>query len=81
MGALGTFCRHPSNVLLGRMGVEKHERTCGALRICVSGRIADPRPSRKAAEAAVRTLIRWAGDDPAATAFDTPARVVRAYEE
>lgn len=41
-----------------------------------------PRPSRAEAEAAVRTLIRWAGDDPMrAGLLDTPARVVRAYEE
>ncbi len=43
----------------------------------------DPdRPSRKEAEAAVRTLIRWAGDDPLREGLlDTPARVVRSYEE
>jgi len=41
-----------------------------------------PSPSRAEAEAAVRTLIRWAGDDPLrAGLHDTPARVVRAYEE
>lgn len=41
-----------------------------------------PRPSRAEAEAAVRTLLRWAGDDPAREGLrDTPARVVRAYEE
>jgi GTP cyclohydrolase I len=40
------------------------------------------RPSRAEAEAAVRTLLRWAGDDPAREGLlDTPARVVRAYEE
>ena len=40
------------------------------------------RPSREEAEAAVRTLIRWAGDDPRARDLvDTPARVVRSYEE
>ncbi len=40
------------------------------------------RPSRSEAEEAVRTLIRWAGDDPAREGLlDTPARVVRAYEE
>lgn len=40
------------------------------------------RPSRAEAEAAVRTLIRWAGDEPAREGLhDTPARVVRAYEE
>jgi GTP cyclohydrolase I len=41
-----------------------------------------PRPSRQDAEAAVRTLIRWAGDSPAREGLaDTPARVVRAFEE
>jgi GTP cyclohydrolase I len=40
------------------------------------------RPSRQEAEAAVRTLIRWAGDDPQREGLrDTPARVARAYEE
>ncbi len=40
------------------------------------------RPSRVEAEAAVRTLIRWAGDDPDREGLvGTPARVVRAYEE
>lgn len=39
-------------------------------------------PSREEAEAAVRTLIAWAGDDPAREGLrDTPARVARAYEE
>ena len=40
------------------------------------------RPSREQAEDAVRTLIRWAGDDPAREGLtDTPRRVVEAYEE
>jgi GTP cyclohydrolase I len=40
------------------------------------------RPSRGEAENAVRTLIRWAGDDPTREGLrGTPARVVRAYEE
>src|SRR5215813_11154216 len=40
------------------------------------------RPSRAEAEAAVRTLIRWAGDEPDREGLDgTPARVARAYEE
>lgn len=44
--------------------------------------VEDLRPSRAQAEAAVRTLIRWAGDDPAREGLlDTPARVVKAYEE
>src|SRR5258708_24601857 len=40
------------------------------------------RPSREAAEAAVRTLIAWAGDDPSREGLiDTPRRVLSAYEE
>jgi GTP cyclohydrolase IA len=40
------------------------------------------RPTRAQAEEAVRTLIRWAGDDPGREGLrDTPGRVVRAYEE
>jgi GTP cyclohydrolase IA len=40
------------------------------------------RPSRAEAEEAVRTLIRWAGDDPAREGLlTTPSRVARAYEE
>ena len=42
----------------------------------------DGRPSRDEAEKAVRTLIQWAGDNPDREGLlDTPARVVRAYEE
>ncbi len=40
------------------------------------------KPSREEAEAAVRVLLQWAGDDPSRDGLiDTPARVVRAYEE
>ena len=40
------------------------------------------RPRRAEAEAAVRTLIEWAGDDPDREGLKgTPERVVRAYEE
>jgi GTP cyclohydrolase I len=40
------------------------------------------RPSRAEAEAAVRTLLRWAGDDPDREGLtDTPKRVARAYED
>jgi GTP cyclohydrolase I len=40
------------------------------------------KPSRNEAEAAVRTLLRWAGDEPDRQGLvGTPARVVRAYEE
>jgi GTP cyclohydrolase IA len=40
------------------------------------------RPSREEAEAAIRVLLRWAGDDPAREGLrDTPSRVARAYQE
>ncbi|MGL4494335.1 MAG: GTP cyclohydrolase I FolE [Beijerinckiaceae bacterium] len=40
------------------------------------------RPSRAEAENAVRTLIRWACDDPAREGLlDTPKRVAKAYQE
>ena len=40
------------------------------------------RPSREDAENAVRTLLRWAGDNPDREGLlDTPARVARAYEQ
>lgn len=41
-----------------------------------------PRPTREQAEAAVRTLIAWAGDDPTREGLiDTPKRVAKAYGE
>ncbi len=41
-----------------------------------------PRPSRAEAEAAVRTLIAWTGDDPDREGLlDTPRRVVAAFED
>ncbi len=47
-------------------------------RLSAAGR----RPDRAAAEAAVRTLIAYAGDDPTREGLhDTPTRVVRAYDE
>ncbi len=40
------------------------------------------RPTREEAEAAIRTLLRWAGDDPTREGLrDTPSRVARAYDE
>jgi GTP cyclohydrolase I len=40
------------------------------------------RPSREEAQEAVRTLIRWAGDDPDREGLrNTPSRVAKAYEE
>ena len=41
-----------------------------------------PRPTREEAEAAVRTLIAWAGDDPTREGLlETPRRVTKAYGE
>jgi len=42
----------------------------------------EAKPSREDAERAVRTLLKWAGDDPNREGLlDTPARVARAYED
>lgn len=39
-------------------------------------------PTREEAESAVRTLIRWTGENPDREGLlDTPSRVIRAYEE
>ena len=43
---------------------------------------AEEMPTREEAEAAVRTLIKWIGEDPSREGLlDTPARVVRSYDE
>src|SRR5438477_5888297 len=40
------------------------------------------RPTRDEAQAAVRTLLRWIGEDPQREGLlETPARVARAFEE
>ncbi len=55
----------------------KNGRTARARRSTRAGR-----PSRAEAEEAVRTLIRWAGDDPGREGLlGTPDRVIRSYEE
>ncbi len=47
-----------------------------------TGARAPKRPSQAEAEEAIRTLIRWAGDDPTREGLlGTPDRVVRAYRE
>jgi len=52
----------------------------GKSKSAKSGKI--QRPARTEVEEAVRTLIRWSGDDPARPGLvDTPARVARAYEQ
>ena len=41
-----------------------------------------PRPALAEIEMAVRTLLQWAGDDPAREGLqDTPSRVARSYRE
>jgi len=46
------------------------------------GRKAEDRPTRDEAEAAIRTLIRWVGDDPLREGLrETPERVAKAFEE
>jgi GTP cyclohydrolase I len=60
------------------IGSEESPMTRQVLKLGEDG----PRPTRAEAEDAVRTLIRWAGDDPGREGLrDTPGRVVRAYEE
>ena len=62
------------------------ERTSVAERTsvpeCLYTPPAAPRPSREEAEAAVRILIAYTGDDPGREGLvDTPKRVVKAYDE
>jgi GTP cyclohydrolase I len=45
-------------------------------------RVSEPRPSQEDAQAAIRTLLLWAGDDPDREGLQgTPERVARAYRE
>ena len=54
----------------------------GRLSLITTPLPVEPKPTRQQAEEAVRTLLRWAGDDPGREGLkDTPARVVRAYED
>jgi GTP cyclohydrolase IA len=51
-------------------------------RFAAETAVTTDRPTREEAEEAVRTLLRWAGDDPSREGLiDTPGRVVRSYEE
>jgi GTP cyclohydrolase IA len=52
------------------------------LRVAEASKLPVEKPTREEAMAAVRTLLRWAGEDPAREGLlDTPKRVVKAYEE
>jgi GTP cyclohydrolase IA len=57
-----------------KQGLSEHVRAAPAQ--------VEPRPSREQAEAAVRTLIAYTGDDPTREGvLETPKRVIDAYEE
>jgi len=48
----------------------------------LKGNAQEMKPTRSEAEEAVRTLLKWAGDDPDREGLlDTPARVARAYQQ
>ena len=50
--------------------------------LCAAARPTTPEVTREQAMDAVRTLLRWAGDEPTREGLlDTPKRVVSAYEE
>ena len=62
---------------LARIGTHRSSLVTDRVSVSAIGR-----PSQAEAEQAIRTLIRWAGDDAAREGLlDTPARVVRAYEQ
>lgn len=64
------------------MRAARASRPAGAQKSASGQSGASKRPSREEAEDAVRTLLRWAGEDPAREGLiDTPDRVVRSYEE
>lgn len=52
------------------------------MKIVSNKTLPSSKPTREEAEAAVKTLIQWAGDDPNREGLlDTPKRVVKSYEE
>lgn len=60
--------------------MDARAKPTGALAF--DGKAPVQRPSQDEVEAAVRTLIAWAGDDPGREGLrDTPARVAKAYRE
>src|SRR5690606_3900325 len=68
--------RGPARLPAARLRVRDSQRRLEALSM------ADEPVSRDQAEAAVRTLLRWAGEDPAREGLlDTPKRVVQAYRD
>jgi GTP cyclohydrolase IA len=71
-------CRAPSSRSFAMGKVVRLNRSAKTR----AARPALPKPTRGDVENAVRTLIRWAGDDPDREGLrETPSRVTRAYEE
>jgi GTP cyclohydrolase I len=67
---------------IGEFGYQLPEPTSQGKEQSVISRTVEVKPSRQDAESAVRTLLRWTGDDPSREGLlGTPDRVVRAYEE
>ena len=67
---------------IGEFGYQLPEPTSQGKEQSVISRTVEAKPSRQDAESAVRTLLRWTGDDPSREGLlGTPDRVVRAYEE
>jgi GTP cyclohydrolase I len=72
----------PARSVQGRRAIPEERRMTSSKAKKTKPAAAAQRPSRDEAEAAVRVLLRWAGDDPQREGLiDTPGRVVRAYEE
>lgn len=64
------------------MTAKKRSQRPGAAKTRANKPAASTRPSEAEAQAAVKTLIRWAGDDPQREGLaETPSRVVRAYRQ
>ena len=54
----------------------------GKPSLCAADQPTSPEVTREQAMDAVRTLLRWAGDEPTREGLrDTPKRVVKAYGE
>jgi GTP cyclohydrolase I len=71
----------PATVLWREEGMSKMSSNVLALEP-VRNLHPDGKPDRAEVEAAVRTIIRWSGENPDREGLiDTPVRVTRAFEE
>jgi GTP cyclohydrolase IA len=79
---MGRAAQSPGTFRAARHPNERHQECGFTMDGIVSRAIALAQPTRLDVEAAVRTLIAWAGDDPGREGLrDTPMRVARAFEE